>query len=342
MEKQNTRVIEESEANENHEPQSEYKGVCAVWDMRANSDVFTQRELLDWMKSNTKKFAFQLERGDKGYLHWQGRFSLIKKRNKPCLLKLFDEIGGRPNYLSPTATANHNDTFFYAMKEDTREGQLFCDQHHKKLIDDEQPYIPRQYRIDKLREWQQQVLDSANEFDSRGIDVIYDPPGNTGKSTLAGFAELKHGAVDLPTTNDFKEIVQTLCNICADTNNRAPRLVFLDMPRAQSKSQLHGFYSAIEQIKKGKLFDCRYHYKTYWIDSPRVWIFTNEVPDTSLLSRDRWRLWTIEKGKLEPIKQINAIKMPNLFLSALPDRESDSEEDNEIKMKRTYSMRLTN
>ena len=82
-----------------------------------------------------------------------------------------------------------------------------------------------------------------------------------------------------------------------DTDNRKPKGIFFDMPRAMSKESLHGFYSAIEQIKKGKLYDCRYHYKSYWIDSPRIFIFTNKLPDMKLLSADRWRLWFINEKR---------------------------------------------
>ena len=34
---------------------------------------------------------------------------------------------------------------------------------------------------------------------------------------------------------------------------RKPRIVFVDMPRAMDKKKLGGMYTAIEQIKKGKV-----------------------------------------------------------------------------------------
>lgn len=59
------------------------------------------------------------------------------------------------------------------------------------------------------------------------------------------------------------------------------------------KNKLYGIYSAIEQIKKGKLVDLRYHYKCWWIDSPQIWVFSNRMPDTRMLSADRWKLWKV-------------------------------------------------
>ena len=64
-----------------------------------------------------------------------------------------------------------------------------------------------------------------------------------------------------------------------------------------NKDRLNGIYTAIEQIKKGKLFDLRYKYKEYWIDAPQIWVFSNIEPDISMLSKDRWRLWAISDDK---------------------------------------------
>lgn len=271
--------------------EKKHSAVCAVWDFRANEDVFTADVLRQWMISNCKKYVFQKEKGDTGYIHWQGRFSLIKKRNKSSILKLFTI--GKPNYLEPTVKENHQESFFYALKEDTRIEGPYCDPSHEKVG----MYMPKQYRDIVLYAWQLIVIASRLIFDSRGIDVIYDPDGNNGKSTVAAIAELLYGAIDMPTLYDFEKLVFLACNICMGTNNHSPGLMFFDMPRACTKSQLNGFYSAIEQIKKGKLFDTRNHYKQFWIDSPRIWVFTNEMPDISLLSRDRWRFWVITKDK---------------------------------------------
>ena len=71
------------------------------------------------------------------------------------------------------------------------------------------------------------------------------------------------------------------------------------MPRAQSKEKLSGLYAAIEQIKKGKVWDFRNTYKEWWFDSPRIWVFCNETPNLNYLSRDRWRFHKLVDGKLE-------------------------------------------
>lgn len=274
---------------------------CAVWEFRCNQDYFTLDDLKTFLSFNCKRYCFQLEQGDSGYIHWQGRLSLIKKRTKDALMKLITEQRYKVfNYLEPTTNKEHQKTAFYSMKIDTRLEGPYMDTDPKP----ENVYIPIQYRDIKLYPWQQQILDDAKKKDFRTINMIYDKRGNRGKSTLASIAELLHNAIDMPPLNDFKELIALLCNICMDKELRNPSLVFIDMPRAMRKDQLFGMYSAIEQIKKGKLYDIRYHYKQWWIDSPSVWVFSNIEPDMELLSADRWKIWNItDDHKLIPYKK---------------------------------------
>lgn len=271
----------------------DYGSICTTWDFRANQEYFSPEDLLKFMKLNCKKYVFQLEKGkETGYLHWQGRFSLMAKTIKSSVVK---SLGREPNYLEPTSKENHKDLFFYVMKEDTRVGETYMDPYHKKALGIDEFYMPRQYRDKTLYPYQQTIRDSAEHFDDRMIDLIVDPTGGVGKSTIAAICEILDHAIDLPIVNDHKDLIHSMCDTCMDRQTRNPKLVFLDMPRALDKRSLNGFYTAIEQIKKGKLYDLRYHTKTYWIDSPRIWVFTNEEPDENLLSRDRWRIWRVNK-----------------------------------------------
>lgn len=254
---------------------------CCVWDFSFPEERATVDELKEKLKEFCKGWAFQLEKGDKtGYMHYQGRVSLkVKSRKGPSIYK-----GIR---WSPTSGAN-KDNLFYVIKEDTRVAGPWTDKD--KVI-----YLPRQYRDIKLYDFQSEILKSATIFDPRCIDLIYDVEGNSGKSTVAAIGEILHGGIDMPPLNDFKELVALACDICMANETHNPKIMFFDLPRALCKDTLNGLYSAIEQIKKGKLYDCRYKYKDWWIDSPRCWVFSNHCPDEQLLSNDRWRIWTINK-----------------------------------------------
>lgn len=254
---------------------------CNNWD---EFECFYE-ELLEILPKYCKKFTFQLEEGDEtNRLHYQGRISFGTKTRTPH--KEITEFGFD---WSPTSDKNQ-DNDFYCIKSHTRVKGPWTDK-------DKKVFIPIQYRNIKLYHYQQTILDSADKFEPRICNVIYDPKGCSGKSTIAAIGELLHGGIDMPMSNDFKELLGATCNILRDTNNRNPRIMFFDMPRAIRKDQLYGLYSAIEQIKKGKVYDFRYQYKCWWFNSPQIWVFTNCPPNTSLLSLDRWAIWEINNNK---------------------------------------------
>ena len=159
-------------------------------------------------------------------------------------------------------------------------------------------YIPRQFQNLNLYQWQQFVLDSRFKFNDRIVDCIVDTNGCNGKSTVAAYASLNKYGVDLPTQNEGLKLIQSACNILTAKKLRHPGLIFFDMPRAQSKKELAGLYTAIEELKKGRVYDFRHSYSEWWFDSPRIWVFTNKMPETQLLSHDRWRFWKIHEREL--------------------------------------------
>lgn len=266
---------------------------CAVYEIRYNEALVTEDTLGTFLKTIAKSFVFQLEVGDGGYRHWQGRLSLIKRRRKCELMKLFGSFP-LPNYLEPTITKEHLKEAFYQMKADTRERGPWTEAEFRDPV-----FVPYQYAglMDKLYPYQQLIFDKIkNEREKRVVNLVVDIKGNSGKSTLAALMDIHGYGVDMPIINDYEKLVATLCCILKDVT-RDPKSIFMDMPRAVDKSHLLGTYCAIEQIKKGKLYDLRNKYKSWWIHAPQVWVFTNVVPDMSLLSQDRWRVWTISDNK---------------------------------------------
>lgn len=270
---------------------------CAVWDFRVSEGDLSYLDILIELQKVAKLCVFQLEEGDTGYRHFQGRVSLIKKRRaseKHLLLKLFEKW--KPNYLSPTTNAEYQTkSFSYVLKADTRVDGPWTDKDYPKEV-----YVPRHYRgieTENLYPFQQTIWNTISDdakFNARQINLVYCKDGNKGKSTIAHLARLKLNALVVPAIiNDAKELVQVVCNMCMDRNLRNPSAVFIDMPRAINKDRLYGLYSAIEVIKDGYLYDVRNHFKSWDIDSPHVWVFTNTLPDMSMLSLDRWNIWTI-------------------------------------------------
>ena len=61
---------------------------------------------------------------------------------------------------------------------------------------------------------------------------------------MAAIGELKYGYLDIPTVDNGDKITQSICEMLHN-RNRNPALIFVDLPRAQDKSSLHGIYAAI-------------------------------------------------------------------------------------------------
>lgn len=264
----------------------EMSNALAVWDFRVNAENLSAQEIKTTLQGIAKHYVFQLEKGDSGYLHFQGRISLIKKRRaeeKHLLLKLFD--GWQPNYLAPTTT-NDKGNVFYVMKEDTRIEGPYTDK-------DKAEYIPRQIReIKELRPWQLKIVEDAKKWDTRTINLLFDPVGNNGKSILKTYVGVYGIGRCIPFTNDYKDLMR----IVMDTDKKS--LYIIDIPRALKKDHMYNFFGGIETLKDGYAYDDRYTFKEEYFDCPNIWVFTNIIPDMAYMSMDRWKIWKIRDGDL--------------------------------------------
>lgn len=251
----------------------------AGYDFRYNAEGLTHSKIISFLKGIAKKFTFQLEKGDSGYLHYQGRMSLIKKRRKMEALPLFTVA---PNYFEPTTSQEHiAGDAFYQMKEDTKVEGPWSDK-------DVEVYIPRQVReMGALRPFQLDIVADECVWDTRHINVIYCPDGNIGKSRLVAYCRAYGIGRPLPPVNDFKDLLRMVCDLPTS------KMYLFDLPRSLGKDKMFQFFSAVETIKDGYAYDDRYAFKEKVFDCPNIWIFTNVIPDTSMLSLDRWKVWKV-------------------------------------------------
>lgn len=268
----------------------------AVWDLRFNHHSeggdLEETILMGQFNSIAKKWTFQLEQGEKtGYKHYQCRISLFKKTTKKQLLKM---IQPPPNYCEPTANHNYTKEAFYCMKAQTRLAGPWKD-------DDPAPaYVPIQYRHineDTFYPYQRDIYNN-NYYNYRTINHLTEFTGNAGKSTIACLTVLKKSGLYVPPMNDAQKLVEyVFCVLEHYKDGQTPKCFIIDLPRSMSKECLYGMYSAIEQFKTGFIYDTRYKGKSRWIDSPNIWVFSNEHPDQTRLSSDRWNIWTLDKEK---------------------------------------------
>lgn len=249
-----------------------------TWDFTISEEYIELKEIISFCKAQTKKYCFQLEKGNSGYLHYQGRISLKTKKRK--MIGLLHE----KCHWSPTSNENRENEF-YVMKNETRE---------KGPWTDRDSYIPKQVRNIELLPWQADILNSREIWDTRTINILYDKTGNIGKSTLATYGGCRGLLRNIPVMNEYRDIMRMIM----DTPEN--KLYLIDFPRALTKQSSAGFWSAIETIKNGYAYDDRYSFREKYFDCPQVWVFTNVLPHEELLSKDRWKYWRVVDGNLQP------------------------------------------
>lgn len=257
----------------------------SCWDLTIPYDNQIKDDIMKLFNTHCKKGAFQLEEGEGGYKHWQCRISLKKKNRKNKVYDLFKSL--HPGLqLSPTSKDNIGN-FDYVTKDLSRiDGPFFLS--GSKL------YIPMKYRGNiEWNPFQRQILNIiATEPDDRTINVIVDDEGNNGKSFLAMYLLVMGLGRKIPQMKDHRDLMRMVMDLPES------KCYLFDLPRAISKNDQHSIYSAIEEIKNGYAYDDRYNFREKVFESPHVFVFTNNKPQSSLVSKDRWKLWYLKEGSL--------------------------------------------
>lgn len=255
--------------------------LLCVYEFTAPCEKIEFDDLKNFLKLYCKKWVFQKEKSESGYIHYQGKLSLTKKKRFSTMKNFVAEhISGM--HVLPTVTQNMG-LDFYVTKEETRIEGPWNDKDEAIVI-----ALPRHLKNEpEWYPWQKTIKDGINSYEERIVNVVYDPHGNNGKTTLAMWLAARQLANKLPILNDSKDLMRMVMGL--------PKLncYFLDMPRGLEKKKLANFYAAIEDIKNGYAWDDRYAFKQAFFDPPQIWVFTNSWPDIKLLSIDRWRFWRI-------------------------------------------------
>ena len=97
-------------------------------------------------------------------------------------------------------------------------------------------------------------------------------------------------ALELPALRQFEDLLQFAYRF----ENQKAYLV--DMPRAMKKDKLSEFYSGLECLKNGVVWDKRYAAKkrSRRMDRPQIIVFTNTLPAWEFMSKDRWACYEMD------------------------------------------------
>lgn len=251
------------------------KNAMCVFDFTGPEDKNNKNDIIKWCRENCKKWAFQLEEGKGGYKHFQGRVSFKSKTRAPTKLS----VGMVFNW-SLTSEENRTNNFYVVKKDSRLDGPW--------LDTDEEIYIPRQFRIEQWRPWQQTIIDRYDEWDPNCINMVYDPDGWLGKSTISGYLGSSGIGLEVPSELCMKDPKDVMQYVYGFPNKR---IYLFDIPRADHHTQR--MWRTIESLKKGYVYDIRNRAKRRYMDSPNIWVFSNTMPNPAMLTTRRWKVWEI-------------------------------------------------
>lgn len=303
-----------------------FEGKIGVFDFTIPRNDPSGNEIvsLETMKSmmNTSEirhYCFQLEKGENtGYEHYQCRIKFSNKKDSDCRktwvgmrdwlshhLKITGFNFSATNTINTDNKTKDSPFYSYCNKVDTRLQGPWTDR------DPTPEFISDIYRDfvknpDLLYPAQKQVMDNIksneskpiHEKDNRSMNVFLDLEGCIGKSTLCQVLSYLHLGYDVSIENEGREISKWLQNVFSSKGERNPKCLLVDINKSFNNSdKLKSLYGTLENIiSTGKLRDRR-KYAEWIINIPKVWIFTNTIPDLKWVSKDRWKFWVLKGDK---------------------------------------------
>ena len=169
---------------------------------------------------------------------------------------------------------------------------------HKEALDLYRKQMPRiDIHLALLRPWQDQLMKMiSNSCSHREIFWICGYNGNEGKSWFQGYLETFYGyarVVRLDLRNKTGNILHTLSKRPLQTTD-----IFL-FNDTRASDHIWQNYTVLEHIKDGSAVSSKYNSTVLTFKSPNlVIVFSNSQPNTAELSRDRWRVYAINKDGL--------------------------------------------
>jgi len=277
-----------------------------------------QQDVHNWCKSYFSHFIYQLENprtDDKDNFHYQGYGTLLTRARASHIKKTAISLNGRFKgiRIEPTSTEGRLVVKSYCMKMDSRVAGPWSD---RKIYEGKD--LPSQ-----LYPWQEEIKDRClAQPDDRTVNYVIDPIGKQGKSKFVKYMCYHHKAV-LSTWGKTGDII----NLVSKASNR--EIFLFDLSRTKPKDWARDdIAAAMEQIKNGHIVNWKFETGALMFDPPHVWCFSNQPPNLSSMSNDRWQLWEIDG--LRELKRVDSRRLKELNRrlhrerSSSPHREPES------------------
>ena len=143
------------------------------------------------------------------------------------------------------------------------------------------------------RPWQRELLVYANNPTPRRIIWVVGKKGNEGKSFFQNQIEEQYG-LHRVCTMSLTESSRNLLHYMRGCVDIATDIFLFNIPKSVDMENVN--YSLLENIKDGKAMTGKYTTKKLYFTTPNVvMVFSNDYPDTTDFSDDRWMIFKINK-----------------------------------------------
>lgn len=223
------------------------------------------------------KFVFQEEVGEQGTRHLQGAVWFKNKLRLSALKKLGKGIHWEK-------MRNEEASLNYCQKSETSVGEPVKFGFPVEIE-----------TIKELRSWQVELNELLEEKpDNRTIRWIYDKDGCAGKTEFVRWYALKNQKTSIcANAGNGKDVANLLKNWCETNDPGMLRCFLYNMARDSVIS-----YRMLECMKDGMMTNTKYEATTLIFNRPHVVVMSNELPELSALSMDRWAIFQIIDGEL--------------------------------------------
>ena len=167
-------------------------------------------------------------------------------------------------------------------------------------------YIKHKKNIDLdnviLRPWQKALLEYIKPS-TREVIWVIGRHGNEGKSWFQEYMESKFGWGKVICGMDIKMKKGSICHVLSKRSLMTTDTFLFDVGKANTD---HGVnYELLEKIKNGRIVASKFDSKELKFNTPNtVVVFSNEKPDVSELSKDRWKIFQIRDDDLIDVTDI--------------------------------------
>lgn len=242
-----------------------------------------------------ESWVFQLECGENaGKNHYQVRIIMSEGQMTETMLTIFEARGLDRRDVTFLPESNNSISqgglSFYVLKDDTRvDGPWHDDKFKpKKRVIYEGKDL--QCIRDSKRPFQQFIINQISQPpDDRTMHWWYNRSGCGGKSKLMKYLRQTHPS--------FARVpMGTATQIKTSVIEKGPCETYMvDLPRVRGTDERQQeLFSALEEIKNGWVESPMYGKSAELLmEPPHIIIFSNELPNLSFASSDRWRIYEL-------------------------------------------------